>query len=214
MTENNFTPRPADLNAFAADIRRRNTEKGFWPESGRNLSECFMLVIEEIGEAITAHRKDRFCKINFAEWVIPGLSEIANYGPAMFVMWFEQAVKGTVDEELADIGIRLFDINGGCEEQNLLFLDGDEIEIEVASRNGFCEKMAAVTHRVAWLADAFVGEHILPGWQPEEYKFDQVSACIYAVEQIAHSMGIDLWAIVHLKLAYNQTRPFMHGKNY
>lgn len=213
MTENNFTPRPGDLNAFAADIRRRNTEKGFWPESGRNLSECFMLVIEEIGEAITAHRKDRYCNIDFTEWPL-FLASPNDDDPEAFVPWFEQAIKGTVDEELADIGIRLFDINGGCEKQNLLFLDGDEIEVEVASRSEFCEKMAAVTRRVAWLADRFVGQRILPGRQIEEYNFDQVSACIYAVEQIAHSMGIDLWAIVHLKLAYNQTRPFMHGKKY
>ncbi len=210
MTENNFTPRPADLNAFAADIRRRNTEKGFWPEGGRNLSECFMLVIEEIGEAITAHRKDRFCKGDFHKVQLA----MYNDGAVAFVSSFERFIKGTVDEELADIAIRLFDINGGCEKQSLLFLDGDEIEVEVASRSEFCEKMAAVTRRVAWLADRFVGQRILPGRQIEEYKFDQVSACIYAIEQIAHSMNIDLWAIVHLKLAYNQTRPFMHGKNY
>lgn len=212
--ENKFTPRPADLNAFAADIRRRNAEKGFWPESGRNLSECFMLIVEEIGESITAHRKNRFANLGDTvnwEWLDGCLSASVNE-PESWITWFEKKIKGTVDEELADIEIRLLDITGApCE---FLSIDG-YLEHLMQDRESFCQKISAVASVITSASEQNIFTTINFEWAPGRRQLGvQLSGAIYATEHIAHSMNIDLWAIVQLKLAYNATRPFMHGKNY
>lgn len=45
------------LNQLAKEIYEANKAKGFWPEEGRNVGECLMLMVTELAEGMEAHRK-------------------------------------------------------------------------------------------------------------------------------------------------------------
>jgi NTP pyrophosphatase (non-canonical NTP hydrolase) len=80
------------LNGSAKFIHDINVSKGFWDKE-RNVGELLMLVVTELSEALEAHRKD-----NFAYYNPKGL------------LTFEEAVKDTFEDEIADSFIRLLDL--------------------------------------------------------------------------------------------------------
>lgn len=81
----------------ALSIYEDNKAKGFW-DNPRNVGEMLMLVTSELGEAMEAHRKGRF-----ANW--------ANVKQEGF--GFEEGVKDSFEDEIADAIIRLLDMCGG-----------------------------------------------------------------------------------------------------
>ncbi len=93
----------ADLNESAKVIFENNKEKGFW-DFERNVGEMLMLITSELGEAMEAHRKGRFT------------SDIAKRDyPGDYKNWFEENVKDTFEDELADAVIRILDMAGGLD---------------------------------------------------------------------------------------------------
>jgi len=85
-------------------------DKGFW-NFERNTGELLMLIVSELGEALEADRKDRHCTLNQTEL---GLGEdIAKTSMDGFKTFYEENVKGSFEEEIADTFIRLFDLVGG-----------------------------------------------------------------------------------------------------
>lgn len=73
------------LNKLAREIHKIAVDKGFW-EGKRNISECLMLVVTELGEACEALRKDNKQE-GKQEWM-----------------------KHTYEDELADALIRILDL--------------------------------------------------------------------------------------------------------
>lgn len=87
------------LNLMAESIHADNKAKGFW-DGKRNTGELLMLVTSELGEALEAHRKDRFANLE-------GMT--GEFTPEKF----KEHVKDTFEDEIADTMIRLFDLCGG-----------------------------------------------------------------------------------------------------
>ena len=87
------------LNLAAQEIYQNNREKGFW-DNERNVGEMLMLVVSELGEAMEAHRKARFCS---------KLTRLENLRPSEF----ETLIKDTFEDEIADTVIRLLDLSAG-----------------------------------------------------------------------------------------------------
>ena len=85
------------LNELAQEIYQNNKGKGFWDKE-RNVGEMLMLVTSELGEAMEAHRKGRFANLEAYE---------------EFSEDFEDAIKDTFEDEIADSVIRLLDMCGG-----------------------------------------------------------------------------------------------------
>ena len=88
-----------DLNKLSKEIHAGNKQRGFW-DGERNVGELLMLVVSELGEAIEAHRKNRFTAPLFS-------------GTEMTPAAFEKHIKDTFEDEIADSIIRLFDMCGG-----------------------------------------------------------------------------------------------------
>ena len=89
------------INDSAKIIYQNNKEKGFWDKE-RNVGEMLMLIVSEIGEAMEAHRKNRFAirsKIDPKKDMEP--------------VKFEHLIKDTFEDELADAVIRILDMAGG-----------------------------------------------------------------------------------------------------
>lgn len=85
-------------------------DKGFW-DSSRNTGELLMLVVSEIGEALEADRKNRHCDLNQTELTLG--EDIAKTNMESFQTFYEENVKGSFEEEIADAFIRLADLVGG-----------------------------------------------------------------------------------------------------
>lgn len=94
------------INSYVRAVHDINVDKGFW-EKERNVGEMLMLVVSELGEAIEAHRKGRFASLEAFE--IRGLDGEETDINADF----EELIKDTFEDEIADAVIRLFDMCGG-----------------------------------------------------------------------------------------------------
>lgn len=93
-----------NLNELAQSIYQANKEKGFWDKE-RNVGELLMLVTSELGEAMEAHRKNKFAEVSrYRNLRIAGSD---------FEFAFKQDIKDTFEDEIADSMIRLFDLCGG-----------------------------------------------------------------------------------------------------
>lgn len=103
------------LNDLARSIYKANAAKGFWPEepTTRNKPEALMLMVCELAEAMEAFRKNRFAvEVNSSLAHLNALS--TNQGDLeIFKAHFQDNIKDTFEDELADTLIRILDYVGG-----------------------------------------------------------------------------------------------------
>lgn len=98
-----------ELKTLATEIHGINIEKGFWNNpKERNIGELLMLCVTELSEAMEAHRKGDINSISDAEKELG----VALEGPE-YMAWFENRVKSSFGDELADTMIRLLDMSEG-----------------------------------------------------------------------------------------------------
>lgn len=92
-------------------------EKGFW-DTERNVSEMLMLIVSELAEAQEALRKNQFadedvCKGLAHDIELQQTDEEFKMDIPVWKTLFEEKVKSTFEDEIADVAIRLFDLCGG-----------------------------------------------------------------------------------------------------
>lgn len=97
------------ISEISQNIHENAVEKGFWDGihghklTSEQLCQKLLLIISEVTEAMEADRKNRHCTSD--------ISYICNYNiDEMFITDFEIGVKDTVEDELADSVIRIFDL--------------------------------------------------------------------------------------------------------
>lgn len=93
------------LNKVAEKIQQANASKGFW-DKPRNIGELLMLVTSELGEAMESHRHSKFADLDNFE-------RTSNEDDEWFKKNFEENIKDTFQDEIADTIIRLLDMAGG-----------------------------------------------------------------------------------------------------
>lgn len=155
-----------------------------------------MLVLSEIGEMVEADRKNsRANRDGFEKCV--GLT------------WndrFRGYIKDTLEDELADIAIRIFDFCGTKGVNPMMtskgVVDMSEEFVALFGKMSVCEQCFALSCLVTGVSR---GD-------------DDVSTCMgYIIAflfEFAAFHGIDLEWHIEQKMRYNETRPKKHGKNY
>lgn len=93
------------LNKVAEKIQQANASKGFW-DKPRNIGELLMLVTSELGEAMEAHRHSKFADVE-------NFDRTSNEDDEWFKKNYEENIKDTFQDEVADAVIRLLDMAGG-----------------------------------------------------------------------------------------------------
>lgn len=193
-----MTPHPSlitNFNDLIPVAHAAAKAKGFWPDDNKpSWERCVMLVVSEMGEAIEADRKGARADLyEYNKEVFERLQD----GDADPVTWaYGIYIKGSVEEELADIVIRLADMAGGL---------GLEMGPVPNAVGGEYENPDLCTYLYFAMREMTLDVN---------NRSDRVRYCYEFVQEISDAMKIDLWAHVNTKLAYNANRPAKHRKNY
>ena len=166
-------------------------EHGFH-ETERYDSYYLALIMSEIGEAINADRHNRHANLQMPEhysWF-----DYHDNLPDSFEMLF----KDTVEDELADIAIRIFDL-AGLREYDITV----DTDIELA---------AADQANISFMQFCYTMFNTLSNDDQEteeKLKYAMLFLQCYCVNN-----NINLGKHIDLKMMYNEMRPRLNGKEY
>lgn len=173
-----------NYNKLAEEAHENTVKHGFW-ETKMSNEHCLMLVITEIAEMVEAHRVSR--KANIAAY-----NEMPNKQ-----IGFERFIKNTMEDEMADIVIRLADIAGA------LGVDFTKMQpcryYRAFSKFSFTENAFALCKGLS--KDAIGIEKRI------QFGLDFIT-------KWAQELNIELAFFVAQKMRYNKMRPYRHGKQY
>lgn len=172
--------------------------KGFWDKE-RNTDELLMLIVSECGEALEAHRNGELAGSDAIAYYNDLVADPDNEEPPEEL--FEELIKETFEDELADIVIRIADLAGGMD----LKLRGSIIDQNGTTGN-VGDDLLTVTECVVMFG---IDKRTKGAWNAS-----WLESAIGFVSGIASDHNIDLGRHIELKLAYNMTRPALHGKRY
>lgn len=183
-----------NLNKWRDRAYKTACEHGFHDKELSN-DHCLMLVITELSEAVEADRKDKYADIGlFKEWQSNPLPISEELRISLFKQDFEEFIKGTVEEELADAAIRLLDL---CGLRNIE-LENDCLDDEVLEEytrifigKTFTESIFNITKN---LIDR------------------DISYSLIKIFGLAKHLDIDLLWHIEQKQRYNELRVYKHGK--
>lgn len=173
-----------NYNKLAEEAHENAVKHGFWETKVSN-EHCLMLVITEIGEMVEAHRVSR--KANIAAYNVMPNKQIG----------FERYIKNTMEDEMADIVIRLADLAGA------LGIDFTKMQpcryYRAYSKFSFTENAYALCKGLT--KDAIGIEKRI------QFGLDFVT-------KWAQELNIELALFVAQKMRYNVMRPYRNGKQY
>lgn len=179
------------LNTLATRIHQNNVSKGFWPNgvAARNVGEAIALIHSELSEAYEALVN------NSMDDKLP-------------------LVKGFA-VELADAMIRICDLcaaNGhtfskkSANYEDWLYPLGST---RYVSPVNFAREILYLHYMTSLALEAHR--------KPDKAQYDwkrQLEFVFWRAFKIITVAGYSPWAVIDKKIAYNEARPFMHGKNY
>ena len=188
-----------DLNKLSKEIYEANKAKGFHEETYSH-EHMLCLVISELMEAVEADRKNRKADLKTFEEFMGGVKD--KHYDTMYAKCFKEFIKDTVEEELSDAVIRLFDTVGAL-GLSLYSFSKDSCDYGT-TKNVFenCLFTESIFIIIKRLLNSPLSLNLV------------ISSTIFYVENLYEVMGIDLWKHVELKLKYNSLRPYKHGKKY
>lgn len=190
---------PEKLSKLQQQVWKIARSKG-WHEKRFSPFHWLCLVMTELSEAVEADRNGRRAQTAEFEEFLSKLTKATDAETDSFIYqsWFmtsyKNLLKGSIEEEFADIVIRLLDIACEFYGEGMKWQDS---EVTVSTFCTFSEK--------AWY---FVREIL-------DYDMAALSHSIAYMYQWAEQEGINLDKQIEWKMKYNEFRPYKHGgKNY
>lgn len=185
-----------NLNKWRDRAYKTAREHGFHDKELSN-EHCLMLVITELSEAVEADRKDKYADIGlFKEWQSNPLPISEELRISRFKQDFEEFIKDTVEEELADAAIRLLDL---CGLRNIE-LENDCLDDEVL------EEYSRIFINKTFTESIFnITKNLIDG---------DVSYSLIKIFGLSKHLDIDLLWHIEQKQRHNELRPMLNGKRY
>lgn len=183
-----------DINTFR-ECYEINREKGFHqePSTSSIRQRLLMMVIGEAAEVLEAVRTGKYANRKAFEM---------QENDKMFFINYEDNIKGSFEEELADVLLRLFDYAGTLHfHYKGIFL---EYEKEVKSWEGTKINdvgafLFIVTKSVLDIYYGAISGH-------------QLGKSVGRIHALAIDKGVDIHWFIEQKMRYNKERPFKNGK--
>ena len=154
-----------------------------WHEQPIPTAQYCGLIMTEMAEAIEADRNGRRFKMTSAP----------PEHPQWFQGWYQEWVKGTIEEEFADVVIRVLDMAQEVHGDKMRWLGYYPYGQVYQENESFIEN--------AWY---FIREVLNWGTM-------NISDCVSFMFDWAQHLGIDLWQHIEWKMKYNELRPYKHG---
>ncbi len=178
---------------FAQKAHKCAVEHGFWHED-HSEGFCLMLVVSELSEAIKADQKGRRAKRGkYEKLIAEGVLEATA---------FDECIKDTVEDELADAVIRLGDLTAA---KDLALPNWDIVRQKAWTQEGLKGSPEGLCGD-CWNIVSMLGAQ-------GSIKHKIVEA-VFRLENIARAQKIDLLWHIEVKMKFNESRPFLHGNRY
>ncbi|TET97724.1 MAG: hypothetical protein E3J23_08580 [Candidatus Stahlbacteria bacterium] len=198
------------INNDGANRNCSNCIKDPGVDTNKNIGELLMLIVSELGEALEAHRNNKFTDWsgykmlmdihNKKEWSRNDLKkENLKY-------YFECKIKDTFEDEIADVFLRLFDLCGylGIEPKEYPLLE--------------MQTFKNIGAEFFWLTGMLTN---LPGIKiyydqsdSIDKEVEEISLVIKRLECFCEQNSIPIEKHILAKMEYNKERPHKHGKEY
>ena len=180
-----------------------NAVKHGWHEEEKSNAHWLMMVCTEVAEAVQADRNGRWMD----DLDKSGLDcVIANdHHGGLVEKFYGEHIEGTVESELADICIRVFDLMGVC---GVVAKDGFstfDSEVKCAKQHSFTENAMVVTRTIV---SCNLNSSISV---KAEMFYVLYKSILSSVFEWAEALGIDLVQHINLKMRYNESREYHHG---
>ena len=189
-----------ELNALKERAYKTAVAHGFHEEEKTD-SYCLGLVMSEAGEAINADRKGlhadtkRFEEVMAMRCITPRVA-------------FEENIKDSVEDEIADIVIRLLDFAGLRGYKLMITEEYSFASIAIVWRfikNGL---PGTLFYLIGSLSDSLDNNNI------EATVSAVISIISDCFDKMIGGSECDLWWFVEKKMKYNETRAMLNGKRY
>ena len=179
-----------DLNKLRDRAYKCAIEHGFHDKEYSD-AHWLMLVITEISEAVEADRKGKYA---IESEFMPNIYS-RKISDDCFKSCYEQLIKGSVEEELSDVAIRLLDFAG----VKKVTFNRIIMAYVISPDKSFTENMYAIIKDIV------------------NYKYSDEELINYAIHQVirvAEFYNINLFQHIEWKMKYNELREYKNGKNY
>lgn len=198
------TIKTIDLNRLRDEAYQNAVEHG-WHDENLSDEHYLCLVISELMEAVQAERKGKHADIaKFNEWQGNNIPFSEETRVRRFQEDFEAYIKDSVEDELSDVCIRIFDLAG------LLGVSFLGVKFPLKIRDEIYKYKSQKTF-TEWCYDLtrFIGNY--NPWHITTLDFFvNILQEVFIMSKIK---GFDLLLHIEQKMKYNRTRPRMHGNN-
>ena len=184
-----------NLNELKARAYKTAKAHG-WHDEEHSDETYLMLIITEIAEAVQA---DRAGKHAFRDKFEASLKP--DDDGEMFSMLYNQYIKNTVEDELADVVIRCLSF-AGHRHWNLKHVLDD---VKDASN------IAVVIGDETFAETAFYTCKELFDFHSDYSAKEAVCSVLINIVEYCNYKGINLWWHIEQKMRYNELRPYKHG---
>ena len=210
MFYNNTSEEVIQFVKDCIEVHNGNVERGFW-ERERPATELSTLVITELMEAVEADRKNRRANS------VSVSNLLDSFCPAVF----KNVVKDTVEDEVADAAIRCMDFIGYIAKKDgikpitnlisarhdMYLEDTRTLQVQALNYPTLCEALGSIA------AVTFNSVFTTAGNMEVAMRFASCNAFLI-IQLLSYKYELNLESHVRLKLQYNATRPYKHGKSY
>jgi hypothetical protein len=185
-TENYLEPqRLTELQKRIWDIAKAHG----WHEELKPVETWLGLVMTEVAEAVEADRNGVRADIErFNERManLDGSKEC-------FKEMYKRYIKGSIEEEFADVIIRLLDM-------------AEEVHGDKMCWKGYYPYSTVFNDKISFIDNAWIFVKEVLNWGTMN-----ISDSVSFMFDWAQDLGIDLWQHIEWKMKYNELRPYKHG---